>query len=153
MKVIVVTAIILLLGLAGFYYVSSRRDNTPKISEEALSKNDDTSELVIEQLFGKPLPDDAEKTSLFDLTNSDLTAIATRKEDAGVVDFSILADLPEGEEYEVWVGGMPEGVKYMGGMVEVKGGYLFEIQKQGTLKDYNFILVKRGEQKILEGSF
>ena len=95
-----------------------------------------------------------EKVTLIDLTESGMTAIATRAEDKGVVEFNVLADLEESEDaYQVWAGSSTSTLKQLGVLSPAKGGYLFEYRKSGSLEDHKNVEVKLGEQKVLEGSF
>ena len=83
-------------GLALVYISSQVPDNTPQIEKNTPILSDET-ENRLEEVLGRSIPDDVEKTTLTDLTDSDLTAIATRKEENVMVEFSVLADLEETE--------------------------------------------------------
>lgn len=142
----------LLVLVVALFYLLQGRDNTPKIQEEVPIATPDV-ESKIEEVLGRTIPDDVEKAALRDLTNSGMSAIATRVEDKGIVEFSVLADLVESDEpYEVWAGS-PGNLRKLGVMSLAKGGYLFEDRRVGTLDDYKNVEIRRGETKVLEGSF
>ncbi len=153
MKAAVFLVVVLLLGLVGFLFLSKSRDNTPKITDEAATQTVEV-ENKIEEIFGRNIPDDVEKLSLTDLTNESLLAIATRKEESGSVEFSVLADLPENQEsYEVWAGASSQTAQKIGSLISAKAGYIFEENSLGALSDFEYVAIMRSGQKMLEGSF
>jgi len=135
------------------YVRAQTTDSTPQIEENAPLVSKET-ESKLEAVLGRAIPEDVEKVTLIDLTESGMTAIATRAEDKGVVEFNVLADLEESEDaYQVWAGSSTSTLKQLGVLSPAKGGYLFEYRKSGSLEDHKNVEVKLGEQKVLEGSF
>lgn len=144
---------VLVAAVALFYVLSQSQDNTPQIQEDTPISTTDT-ESKIEEVLGRTIPDDVEKATLRDLTDLGMSAIATRVEDGGVVEFSVLADLAESSEpYEVWAGASGDNLRKLGVMAAAKGGYLFEYRQAGALDNYNSVEIKQGDTRVLEGSF
>lgn len=135
-------------------FLRSRADNTPELPQEVPIENSDI-ENSLEETLGRVISEDAEKTNLEDLTNSGFIAIATRAQEQGIVEFTVLADVDEPEEgsYQVLAGANAESLKPLGNLVPAKGGYLFEYRQAATLEDFNNVLVKLGDRSILQGSF
>jgi len=146
---------VVVVVIAGFLLARSQSpDNTPEISEEVPINTDET-ENRLEEVLGRTLPEDAERAALKDTTGSGFTGIATRAEDNGVVEFTILADLsdPGDGVYQVWAGESADKLTSLGTLTSAKGGYLFEYRQSGSLEDYNSVVIKMGEDTILQGSF
>lgn len=145
----------LIVLILAVIFVRSRADNTPELPQEVPAENNDDIENSLEETLGRSIPDDAEKINLEDLTNSGFIAIATRAEEEGVVEFTVLADLdvPEESGYQVLAGSSADNLKPIGNLVASKGGYLFEYRQTAKPEDFNNILVKLGDRNILQGSF
>lgn len=141
------------MALAAVYIQSQTPDKTPELQEN-VPVGDEETENKLEEVLGRTIPDDVEKVSLADLTDSGMSAIATRAEEGGIVEFTILADLQDSDDaYQVWAGSSTSTLKQLGVLSPAKGGYLFEYRKSGSLEDHKNVEVKLGEQKVLEGSF
>lgn len=149
-----------LLAVVGFFLIRSQTpDKTPEIEENVPIDSQET-ENHLEQVLGRTLPDDAEKLTL--KGDNGQTAIATRKEDNGVVEFTILADLADSEDgiYQVWAGSSNDTLHSLGTLTAAKGGYLFEYRQTSELSNFNNVVISLEkkvdqdmEDKVMEGSF
>lgn len=149
-----------LLAVVAFFLIRSQSpDKTPEIEENVPIDSQET-EKHLEEVLGRTLPEDAERLSL--KGSNGQTAVATRKEDNGVTEFAILADLedPGDDVYQVWSGSSPDNLRSLGTLTAAKGGYLFEYRQTSELSNFNNVVIslekkvdERMETKILEGSF
>jgi hypothetical protein len=136
-------------------------DNSPKI-ENDVPINSEETENRLEEVLGRTLPDDAERAALSDFSGNNFSAIATRSESSGTVEFTILADLEnkEGAVYQVWTGESIDGLRSLGTLTAAKGGYLFEYMDESKLSNFNNVVISLEEKvdeametRILQGSF
>lgn len=99
-----------------------------------------------EKLNGLVIPDDAEKIELKNVSGGEGMGIATSTE--------VVADLPEppaGQTYQVLLGNGTKTI-LLGSLRQAKGGYILEYNLS-KYPEYNQIIVVRGLQHILEGTF
>jgi len=151
-----IVLVFLVFAFIVFLFRFRTADNAPKISQEPSSTAlfSESNQKQLEEVLGKRISEDAEKLELKDLTGSGLAAIASRKESQGIVEFTILADLEgKSKNYEVFVGRNESNIRKLGSLTMVKGGFLFDYRQSGKTEDYNYVLVRDGDDKILEGSF
>jgi len=102
--------------------------------------------LIKEKFQGLTIPDDSEKIELENVSGGEGIGIATRSQ--------VIADLPslqKGEKYQVFLGNGSKTI-LLGNLRELKGGYILEYDSSKYL-GYNQIIIMRGSQHILEGSF
>ncbi len=151
-----IVLVVLVFAFVVFLFRFRTAGNAPKISQEPSSTAlfSESNQKQLEEVLGRKISEDAEKLELEDLTGSGLTAIASRKESQGIVEFTILADLEgKGKDYEVFVGRNESNIRRLGSLTMVKGGFLFDYRESGIIEDFDYVLVRDGNDKILEGSF
>ena len=152
---------VLAIAAVSFLYLQNRPDNTPEIAEDVPISSEET-ESRLEEVLGRTLPDNAERAQLNDVLGNGFTAIATRAEDNGVVEFTVLADLPDPEKqvYQVWSGENADNIHSLGTLTAAKGGYLFEYRQTTSISDFNNVVISLEtkadeiiEERVLQGSF
>jgi len=103
-------------------------------------------EQLEQRLNGLVIPDDAEKIDLKNVSGGEAMGIATKSE--------VVADLPDlsrGESYQVLLSNGAKTV-LLGTMKQAKGGWILEYDLS-KYPGYNQIIVVKGSQHILEGTF
>ena len=134
----------LVLLIAGLLYLSKKNNNPAPsfIPEETPS----VESQIKGKIKGISIPDDANTVELINVSGGEGMGILTET--------GVYADLPElgsGEEYKVFIA---DGTSKMliGSLSSVKGGFILEFDLS-KYKNYKQIIVMRGNQTILTGSF
>lgn len=152
-----------LLGLAviiSVIYISSQRDNTPKITPSPTP----SIEEKIKGTFNLDIPENADRAELNPQVDEDIYGLATRQKSSTGTNYSVLADLPtleSGQFYQAWLENSDGSeVVSMGTLSEKKGGWLLDYQSRKNLDDFNHVLVTREtkldatpETTLLSGNF
>jgi hypothetical protein len=158
----IVIGLIVLAALAGIIYWFRKPKDELKVPETP------SVEERMEEFFNVEIPEDIEKTQLFEVIEGYGTGIATRNYENGVFTHVVLADLPHHEApyfYEGWLVRGEEGdddFDYIstGKMRFAKGGFLLEFESGTDYSDYNGVVITSEEieddipeEHVLEGTF
>ena len=158
----IVIGLIVLAVLAGVIFWIRK----PK--EDLIVPQTTSVEEKMEKFFNVEIPEDVEKTQLFEAIEGYGTGVATRNYENGVFTHVVLADLPHHEApyfYEGWLVRGEEGdvdFDYIstGKMRFAKGGYLIEFESSIDYLDYSGVVITSEkteddipEDHVLEGAF
>lgn len=160
----IVIGIVLLVLLTGFIYVRQKSMQDEKIVvPETLS-----SEQIFEEKFNLQLPEDADKSELKAIGDTDGSGIAIRKFEENKFTHSVLVDLADPDQgyfYQGWLVKGEEGkdgyeVVSTGKLSLAKGGWMLDYTSSSDLSSYNRVIVSLEkvfdntiESKVLEGDF
>lgn len=157
---IVLGGVILVILFAGFLLLRNQDPVDPAVVPTPTPSQ--SIESKIESTFNVAIPDDIEKAELQDVSGGDASAVATRKFENNIFEFSILADLPDpqsGSFYSAWLGNNND-YHYLGRLSIAKGGYSLEYTVDHDHSEFNQVIVSQESadvsvptKRVLQGDF
>jgi hypothetical protein len=155
-KDIVIGLVILAVLAAIVFWVRKPKTNSLQLPQPT------SIEQQMENKFNVQIPENVEKAELSDVSGGTASGIATREYKDGKFTLTVLADLPDlsdGNLYQAWLVNGDKTVS-AGQLTLAKGGYLLDFNSSTDYSSYNSIVITSEskldmipESHVLEGSF
>ncbi|MBU0570342.1 hypothetical protein KKB40_06245 [Patescibacteria group bacterium] len=159
----IIIGLVILVALAGVVFWRQKDTDEQLTVPQTLSIED-----KIEEVFNIQFPKDIDRAELRDVSGRDSSAIAVREIKNDQFEYSVLADLPEpleGQIYQSWIRRGQEGdegysLVSTGVMRMAKGGWMVNFKSPTDYFDHDRVIVSlektldnQMEEQILEGFF
>jgi hypothetical protein len=156
----IVIGVIILLLLGGvIYWRQSQTPSEETVVPDTLSE----TQQKLEDKFNITIPEGVDKAELKDQTGGTASGIATRDKTDSTTTVDVIADLPEPESGNAYLGWLMnsdgESIK-LGTLNVAKGGWTLDYKTQDDIGGYNQVIVSQQastgetpEGDVLEGSF